>query len=67
MIPTYQPEKLNRWDRWFSRYKTIPVEQGKETWTVGWYRETEIRDFVIYHVIDRLTGGYTIKKVYIND
>lgn len=69
----YQPEKLSRWDRWFNRYKKIPVKQGRETWTeqmthngvrYGPVHEFN-RNYVEYHVVDRLTGGYTIKKEYI--
>ncbi len=31
-MTTYQPEKLNLWDRIFNRYKTIPVEQSAKDW-----------------------------------
>lgn len=69
----YQPEKLNLWDRIFNRYKTIPIENGNETWTHHPYGIKSSfdydydRHFTIYHKIDRLTGGYTIVKAYHNE
>ena len=73
---TYTPEKLGLWDRTFNRTKEIPVESGKETWCsyikYPYHGRTEVprsdyvRDFIIYHVIDRLTGGYKIEKRYQN-
>ena len=71
-MKTYKPEKLTTWDRLFNRYKTIPVEEGEETWAKVYsclgtkIPDSEFkRDYVIYHVIDRLTGAYTIKKEYL--
>ncbi len=71
-MKTYEPEKLNIYDRIFNRYKTIPVENGKEEWTKRpncFIREFDYnftREFVVYHDIDRLTGSYTIRKEYLN-
>lgn len=70
----YAPEKLSTWDRWFNRYKKIPVDSGSETWQEQYaYNGVRIgniqkysRQYVTYHVVDRLTGGYTINKEYLN-
>jgi len=61
----YQPEELSLWDRLFNRYKKLPFEHRQERWecSVG---EVFFRDCVIYHVVDRLTGGYTIEKSYLD-
>ena len=70
----YQPEKLNLWDRCFNRYKTLPINKGRELWEeqmashgvrYGNIHKFD-RTFTEYHIIDRLTGGYTVKKVYEN-
>lgn len=71
-MTTYPPEKLNLWDRLFNRYKTIPIENGKELFTYYPFKMKSSfdydfeRDFTIYHKIDRLTGGYEIIKKYHN-
>lgn len=68
---TYQPENLNFWNRIFNRYKRIAVKEGSEDWYKQYtpFRADRIiysRDYVIYHNIDRLTGGFTVKKEYLN-
>lgn len=69
-LPTYTPEKLNLWDRIFNRYKTIPVEEGSSNWYhVDYITQKQypyVKSYVIYHKIDRLTGGYKIIKEYHN-
>lgn len=66
----YPPEKLNLYDRFFNRYRKIPIEQGRETWHKWhqnyWNRWLEefTREFVVYEIVDRLTGSVEIKKVY---
>lgn len=69
----YKPEKLNLWDRIFNRYKKMPVYRGTENWHIYSYYDPLkqyptpfIKNYVEYHVIDRLTGSYTIKKEYLN-
>lgn len=65
----YSPEKLSLWDRIFNRYKTFPIEQGTENWTKNLYdipKLTYQRDYVVYHKVDRLTGGYEVIKKYLN-
>lgn len=68
----YLPEKLNLYDRFFNRYRKIPIEEGCETWErlerdawYQWVREYR-RDFIVYEIVDRLTGSVEIKKVYLN-
>lgn len=67
---TYQPESLGVWDRVFNRHKKIPVETGNENWNqthrVINTNSVFNRDFVVYHIVDRLTGAYTISKEYLN-
>lgn len=68
-INKYQPEQLSLWDRWFNRYKKVPIERGNESWShynYGYYIFSYNRDFVVYDVVDRLTGSFTIKKEYLN-
>lgn len=73
-LDRYQPEKLSLWDRWFNRYKKVPFQHGIDvkkvydhTWNYEKPLETTYRNpYVIYHIIDRLTGGYSIKKEYLN-
>ncbi len=68
----YQPEKLSLWDRWFNRHKKIPIEIGDEIWCKHpheYVRSLDYkysRDYVIYHIVDRLTGSYRIQKEYLN-
>lgn len=70
----YTSEKLNLWDRMFNRYKMVPVNKGSEVWeeqmSIGGQRYGNIhkinRNFVEYHKIDRLTGGYEIIRKYLN-
>ncbi len=69
-MKTYQPEKLSMWDRFFNRTKKIAVEQGTENWSQASpyfqnYKREYSRNYVIYHIIDRLTGGFTIEKEYL--
>lgn len=64
-------EKLNLWDRFFNRYKQEIVKQGVETWTkrksYDWSQTWDYeRHFVIYKIIDRVTGSETIEKDYLN-
>ncbi len=68
---TYQPEKLSLWDRVFNRYKTVPVEKGNENWHKAIYgsevpNSKFVRSYVLYHKIDRSTGGFKIIKEYLN-
>ena len=69
---TYPPEKLNLWNRFYNRYKTIPVEEGKENWTKIRYDLWNhppfrySRTFIKYHNIDRLTGSYEVFIKYLN-
>lgn len=70
-MKNYPPEKLNIWDRIFNRYKTIPVEEGEEDWTYyhkynPFDKRYSQRSYVVYHKIDRLTGGYEVIKEYLN-
>jgi hypothetical protein len=71
-MTNYQPEKLNIWDRFFNRYKTIPVEEGEEVWTrtryeIWNYPKFEYaRKYIKYHKIDRLTGSYMIFQKYLD-
>jgi len=66
----YQAEKLSFFEKIFCRYKTIPVESGEERRFIFSYRGIRIpnsefiRGYIIYHKIDRLTGGYEIVKAY---
>lgn len=64
-----QPEKLGIWDRLFNRYRREIVKQGAETWihhrnSIAMYEYN--RNFVIYKVIDRVTGSERIEKEYLN-
>lgn len=72
----YQPEQLNLWDRLFNRYRKEVAERGKSEWSrvysdaygypIESTRRPWVRNYVDYHIIDRLTGGYTIKREYLN-
>ena len=66
-------EKLNLWDRIFNRHRREIVERGHETWRRSWddnsgfSKSNEyIREFVIYKVVDRVTGSEEMEKVYLN-
>lgn len=73
-----QAEKLNLWDRLFNRYRKEIVEQGEENWDKFYGRSyyycagqkipnsTYVRNFVVYKIIDRLTGSEELQKVYLN-
>ncbi len=68
-----KPESLNIWDRIFNRYRKEIIERGSETWTQRYGNFGVITDkfnfarqFVVYKVIDRLTGSETIEKEYLN-
>jgi hypothetical protein len=74
---TYQPEKLNLWDRLFNRYRKEVAERGLENWSKTYQdsftglplestRQTYCRDWVDYRIIDRLTGSVTIEREYLN-
>ena len=73
-LDLYQPEKLSLWDRWFNRYKKVPFERGidvKEIYDHTHNYENPLKTtyrytFIIYHIIDRLTGGYSIKKEFLD-
>lgn len=65
----YQSEKLNWWDRLFNRYKKIVISVEKCPWKRCWVGQPDwtqhfVRTVVTYHVVDRLTGSYTIDKEY---
>ena len=72
MSNLYKSEKLNLWDRIFNRYKKIPIKSGSEIWNRFYNNGVSIpnsdfsRCYTEYHEVDRLTGGYEIKKVYHN-
>jgi hypothetical protein len=71
MANSYPSEKLNLWDRFFNRYKKIAVNQGSEQWKEyhpysGHVITTFTRNYVTYHIVDRITGGFTVKKEYLN-
>ncbi len=60
-------QKLNIWDRIFNRYRKEIIEQGAENWNkycqyTGQTIRTYSRDFVIYKIIDCVTGSEEIKK-----
>ena len=64
------PEKLNLWDRIFNRYRRDYLTEGTETWhyTIDGMKlpnSSYNRNWVKYMIVDRLTGGETIEKVYI--
>ena len=72
-------EKIGLWDRFFNRYRKEVIKQGVETWHksygAGAYpaimgqaipNSGFDRDFVIYRIIDRVTGSEEIKKEYLN-
>ncbi len=68
----YQPEKLGLYDRFFNRYRRIPIEKGSENWRkrhsyywCEWFTKYA-RDFIVYEIVDRLTGSVKIEKVYLN-
>lgn len=65
IMPTFQPEKLNLWDRFFNRYRKEVFERGIQHWTNDW-GQNRVRDWIEYRVIDRLTGSVTIKREYLN-
>ena len=74
MNEKYAPEKLNLWDRFFNRYKRIPVREFTENWVrfyPGTYLEIPNSNYIrrvnVYHSVDRLTGGYEIFREYLND
>lgn len=67
-----QPEKLSWWDRWFNRYRKTPVDKGSEKWamysrTTGEERPNSgyQREWVMYLVVDRVTGSETLEKEYL--
>lgn len=72
--PTFTPEKLNLWDRFFNRYRREVVTRATENWkhqaqvagipTGDPFRYT--RDYVEYRIIDRLTGSVRIEREYLN-
>lgn len=68
----YQPEKLGLYDRFFNRYRRIPTQEGTELWqrsyTRAWatYTTEYSRDFIVYEIVDRLTGSVKIEKEYLN-
>lgn len=68
----YQPEKLGLYDRFFNRYRRIPIQDGSETWTkryCNYWSEWFVpynRDFIVYEIVDRLTGSVKIEKEYLN-
>jgi hypothetical protein len=72
-----QPENLNIWDRIFNRTRREIIERGQEQWhkTYGegsCYQGQKVpnsqftRDFVVYRIIDRVTGSEKIEKKYLN-
>lgn len=66
-----QPEKLNLWDRFFNRYRKEVHDRGTENW-ITTYNGVTIegsnysKDWIEYKIIDRVTGGYTIEREYLN-
>ncbi len=65
------PEPLSLWDRLFNRYRKEFFQRGEEQWQRNCYgypiSGSEFkRSWVEYKVIDRVTGGYTIERDYLN-
>lgn len=65
------PEKLSLWDRLFNRYRREIVQQGQSTFLYEKYGymlpgSEHTRDWVLYRVIDRVTGSEELEKVYLN-
>jgi len=72
-----QVEKLNLWDRLFNRTRKTIIERGSENW-VKYYSNFDLypgekipnsgysRNYVIYKIIDRVTGSESLKKEYLN-
>ncbi len=72
-----KPEKLNLLDRLFNRTRKEIVERGEENWQKYYRNQWDgsispnsvfnyKRSFVIYKIIDRVTGSETLKKEYLN-
>lgn len=67
----YKPEKLSFWEWLFCRRRKVFVNRGTETWCHTYYDGANIpgsdfkRNWVEYHIVDRLTGDYVIKKEYL--
>ena len=66
-----QPEKISFWDRMFNRTRREVIERGQDRWHKTLNGQKVIgseytRDFVVYRVIDRVTGSETIEKKYLN-
>ncbi len=66
-------ERLSLFDRIFNRYRKEIIERGSETWTQRYGCFGVITDkydfnrqFIVYKVIDRVTGSETIEKEYLN-
>lgn len=63
---TYQPEKLNLWDRLFNRYRTEVADRGQATRIYSTHPGFEtVHQWVEYRIIDRLTGSVTLKREYL--
>lgn len=65
------PEKLSLWDRLFNRYRREIVQQGQTECYHAMYgvrllNSEHVRDWVLYKVIDRVTGSEELEKVYLN-
>jgi hypothetical protein len=65
-------EKLNIWDRIFNRYRREIHSQGEETWNRrDEYTGQKIpdgqfkRNYVMYKIVDRVTGSERLEKEYL--
>lgn len=69
-IPVENPEQLSLWDRWFNRYRETPYKRGSEQWCQR-LEDVKIpgteydREYVIYKVVDRLTGSVRLQKRFL--
>lgn len=65
------PEKLTLWERLFARHRKEIHARGEETWNHKWGGHgipgSEFtRMWIEYKITDRLTGGETIEREYLN-
>lgn len=64
-------EKLGLWDRFFNRYRKEILQRGEENFSNYFHgnripNSTHAREFVVYKIIDRMTGSETVEKEYLN-
>lgn len=65
------PEKLTMWERLFARYRKEIHARGQQACAYAWHGtkiagSEFVRHWIEYKITDRLTGGETIEREYLD-